>query len=88
MKILRPIEKSREIEEKERQREKKERYKNIQALEKDEIRYLEPCDAWAILPTNNKSALRGGKTKFFYIVFFIGASATKRWEKSRIFRHT
>ena len=32
-----------------------------------------------------KSALRGGKTKM--LDFFIGASATKRSEKSRIFRY-
>ena len=33
-----------------------------------------------------KSALRGGKTKFFDF-FFKGASAIKIWEKSRIFRY-
>ena len=34
----------------------------------------------------NKSALRGGKTKFVDF-FFIEESATKSWVKSRIFRH-
>ena len=33
-----------------------------------------------------KSALREGKTKFLEF-FFIGASAIKSWEKSRIFRY-
>ena len=33
-----------------------------------------------------KSALRGGETKFF-VFFFIGASAIKSLEKSRIFRY-
>ena len=33
-----------------------------------------------------KSALRGGKSKFFDF-FFIGASATKKFAKSNIFRY-
>ena len=41
---------------------------------------LKPYNAWAILPTNNKGAVRGDNNDIFGI-FFILASATKSWEK-------
>ena len=39
-----------------------------------------------VLQAQYKSALRGGK-KLYDLFFFTGPSATKRWEKSRIFRY-
>ena len=46
----------------------------------------QPSQARAVFGPIFQSALRMGKTIFF-LIFFIGASATKRFERSKSFRY-